>query len=38
MRAPELSLGDPLRVVGLLGHTMAERTTTTPANESTATD
>ena len=28
MRAPEVSLGDPLRVVGLLGHSMAERTTT----------
>jgi len=38
MRAPELSLGDPVRVVGLLGHTMAERTTTTSPNDSTATD
>ena len=25
MRAPEVSLGDPLRVVGLLGHNLAER-------------
>jgi hypothetical protein len=25
MRAPAVSLGEPLRVVGLLGHNLAER-------------